>query len=89
MPIPAPPTDVLNLRSNHQEEVYLVLFFDAKRTWQWLPADKLEILKINSEKDKSKMNEPRKPADRKAVKKAYQDALSHYTQVTEEEAKEK
>lgn len=33
VPIPSPPEDVLALRSNHKEEVYLVLFFDTKRTW--------------------------------------------------------
>lgn len=33
IPIPAPPSDVLALRSRHQDDVYLVLFFDAKRTW--------------------------------------------------------
>lgn len=55
MPIPSPPPDVLALSSNYTEQVYLVLFFDAKRTWQWLPPEKLELLGINTERDESKV----------------------------------
>lgn len=88
VPIPSPPKDVLNLSQNYTEQVYLVLFFDAKRTWQWLPPDKLEILGTDTEKDQAKLQEPRKPADRKAVKKAYNDALKHQEEVTEEEKQE-
>ncbi|KRT82749.1 PHD finger motif containing protein, partial [Oryctes borbonicus] len=83
VPIPSPPPDVLALSSNYTEQVYLVLFFDAKRTWQWLPPDKLELLGINTERDESKVNEPRKPADRKAVRKAYENALQHLSQIGE------
>jgi len=36
VPIPAPPSDVLALASNYSEPVYLVLFFDTKRTWSVL-----------------------------------------------------
>lgn len=56
VPIPSPPQEVLDLSSNYTEKVYLVLFFDAKRTWQWLPADKLEILGLDSERDEAKVN---------------------------------
>ncbi|XP_037909473.1 peregrin isoform X3 [Hermetia illucens] len=80
VPLPAPPQDVLNLRKNYTEDVFLVLFFDAKRTWQWLPSTKLELLGIDKELDQSKLVESRKPTDRKAVKKAYQDALHYQSQ---------
>lgn len=43
------------MSSNYTEHVYLVLFFDVKRTWQWLPADKLEILGLDSERDEAKV----------------------------------
>ena len=33
VPIPSPPEDVLQLRNNYKDTVYLVLFFDTKRTW--------------------------------------------------------
>lgn len=33
VPIPAPPDDVLALAVNYKEPVFLVLFFDTKRTW--------------------------------------------------------
>ncbi|XP_024944695.1 peregrin isoform X2 [Cephus cinctus] len=81
VPIPAPPDDVLALAVNYKEPVFLVLFFDTKRTWQWLPGEKLEKLGVSQELDDSKLIESRKPADRKAVKKAYQEAL-HYRKQT-------
>lgn len=85
VPLPAPPTDVLALRKNYPNnmEVFLVLFFDAKRTWQWLPANKLDILGIDKEVDQQKLVESRKPTERKAVKKAYQDALHYQSQVSD------
>lgn len=33
VPIPAPPDDVLALAANYKDPVFLVLFFDTKRTW--------------------------------------------------------
>ncbi|XP_066598940.1 bromodomain-containing protein homolog isoform X2 [Prorops nasuta] len=81
VPIPAPPDDVLALAVNYKEPVFLVLFFDTKRTWQWLPGEKLEKLGVSQEIDEAKLVESRKPADRKAVKKAYQEAL-HYRKQT-------
>ncbi|KAH8391324.1 hypothetical protein KR215_011885 [Drosophila sulfurigaster] len=84
VPLPAPPTDVLALRKNCIDDVvFLVLFFDVKRTWQWLPANKLDILGIDKQLDQQKLVESRKPAERKAVKKAYQDALLYQSQVSD------
>lgn len=81
VPLPTPPKDVLDLRKDKTEPVYLVLFFDAKRTWQWLPPNKLERLGINDRLDKSKLTESRKQS--KAVRKAYDDALHYNSQVTD------
>ncbi|XP_045469667.1 peregrin isoform X1 [Harmonia axyridis] len=88
VPMPTPPPEVLSLKSNHEEHVYLVLFFDAKRTWQWLPAEKLEILGINPDRDEAKVTESRKPTDRKAVKKAYENAQNYISQIAEFEKSE-
>lgn len=85
VPLPAPPSEVLALKQNHQETVFLVLFFDAKRTWQWLPAVKLEHLGINKELDQAKLTESKKPQERKMVKKAYQEALHYQSQVSSTE----
>lgn len=87
VPLPAPPADVLALRKEapayNDATSFLVLFFDAKRTWQWLPPNKLELLGLDKHVDQSKLVESRKPADRKAVKKAYQDALHYQSQVSD------
>lgn len=82
VPLPCPPHYVIEMRKNRNIDDCLVLFFDAKRTWQWLPPGKLELLGINKSIDESKLVESRKPADRKAVKKAYEEALHYQSQVT-------
>ncbi|XP_042204767.1 bromodomain-containing protein 1-like isoform X3 [Homarus americanus] len=84
VPIPVPPDDVLALANNYPSPMYLVLFFDNKRTWQWLPRFKLEPLGVDSTLDKAKLVESRKPAERKAVKKAYEKAIFHRCRVTGE-----
>lgn len=81
VPLPTPPPDVLALRKDKEEPVYLVLFFDAKRTWQWLPPNKLELLGFIEQQDKSKLTESRKQS--KAVRKAYDDAQKYHSQVTD------
>lgn len=81
VPLPTPPADVLGLKKNKTEPVFLVLFFDAKRTWQWLPPNKLELLNVDEQFDKTKLTESRKQS--KAVKKAYTDALNFHAQVTD------
>ncbi len=86
VPIPVPPQDVLDMAETHTESHYLILFFDAKRTWQWLVRDKLEPLGVDSELDKAKLVQSKKPAERKAVKRAYEDAILHRCKVTGENA---
>ncbi|XP_047511217.1 bromodomain-containing protein 1 isoform X2 [Pieris napi] len=83
VPLPVPPQDVLNLKKNYAHEpiLYLVLFFDVKRTWQWLPPNKLELLGLDKAVDQAKMVESRKPTERKAVKKAFGDAMQFRKQV--------
>ncbi|XP_075983560.1 bromodomain-containing protein 140 isoform X2 [Anticarsia gemmatalis] len=83
VPLPVPPQDVLNLKKNHSHEpvLYLVLFFDVKRTWQWLPPNKLELLGADKTVDQAKLVESRKPTERKAVKKAFGDAMQFRKQV--------
>ena len=63
IPIPAPPEKVdveeikkinsqnfkvLNIANFHTDPHYLILFFDTRRTWQWLLGDKLELLGVDS-----------------------------------------
>lgn len=84
VPIPVPPDDVLALQRKYDEPVYLILFFDTKRTWQWLPRNKLEPLGVDSGLDKAKLLENKKPNVRKAVQKAYEKAILHRCSVTGE-----
>lgn len=86
VPIPVPPEEVLDMANTHASPHYLILFFDAKRTWQWLTRDKLEPLGVDSELDKAKLVQSKKPSERKAVKKAYEDAILHRCRVTGENA---
>ena len=86
VPIPVPPQDVLDMANSHTSPHFLILFFDAKRTWQWLTRDKLEPLGVDSELDKAKLVQSKKPSEKKAVKKAYEDAILHRCRVTGENA---
>ena len=81
VPIPVPPKEVLQLQPS-ENHFYLVLFFDSKRTWQWLPRNKLEPLGVDSGLDHVKLNGERKQSVRKAVKKAYEKAILHKCHVT-------
>nr|XP_057941766.1 bromodomain and PHD finger-containing protein 3 isoform X2 [Doryrhamphus excisus] len=86
VPIPVPPKDVLRLGDQRQEEtsqrLYLVLFFDNKRTWQWLPRDKLTPLGIDDTADKLRIMEGRKPSIRKSVQVAFDRAMIHQSRVS-------
>ncbi|XP_032893027.1 peregrin isoform X2 [Amblyraja radiata] len=81
VPIPVPPLDVLKLGEQMtmeaREHLYLVLFFDNKRTWQWLPRTKLVPLGVDQTLDKMKMLEGRKSNIRKSVQIAYHRAMQH------------
>lgn len=81
VPIPVPPEDVLKERANTDELLYLVLFFDNRRTWQWLPRHKLEPLGQDMERDDHKVQEGRKTSMRKSVLQAYERAIMHRNQV--------
>ncbi|XP_019626858.1 PREDICTED: peregrin-like isoform X8 [Branchiostoma belcheri] len=83
VPIPVPPMEVLKGRPQvpENEELYLVLFFDNKRTWQWLPREKLHPLGVDSKLDHTKMNEGRKSSIRKSVAIAFDRAMNHRQRV--------
>uniref|UniRef100_A0A8C4QA69 Bromodomain and PHD finger containing, 1 n=1 Tax=Eptatretus burgeri TaxID=7764 RepID=A0A8C4QA69_EPTBU len=85
VPIPVPPLEVLRLgermRAEAGQHLYLVLFFDNKRTWQWLPRTKLMALGIEDGLDKIKMMEGRKSNIRKSVQIAYERAMVHRSRV--------
>uniref|UniRef100_A0A671W5K9 Bromodomain and PHD finger containing 3 n=1 Tax=Sparus aurata TaxID=8175 RepID=A0A671W5K9_SPAAU len=86
VPIPVPPKDVLCLGEQRQEEtnerLYLVLFFDNKRTWQWLPRDKVTPLGVDDTADKLRIMEGRKSSIRKSVQVAYDRAMIHQSRVS-------
>ncbi|XP_047660095.1 bromodomain-containing protein 1 isoform X3 [Tachysurus fulvidraco] len=86
--IPIPPLDVLRIGEQMQykseEKLYLVLFFDNKRSWQWLPKSKMVPLGIDKTIDKLKMMEGRTSAIRKAVHIAFTRAMNHLSRVQDE-----
>ncbi|XP_040280074.1 bromodomain and PHD finger-containing protein 3 isoform X2 [Bufo bufo] len=86
IPIPVPPLDVLKLGEQRElenvgQKLFLVLFFDNKRTWQWLTSDKVLPLGADETVDKLKMLEGRKTSIRKSVQVAYDRAMSHLSRV--------
>ncbi|CAN0002674.1 unnamed protein product [Lampetra planeri] len=70
------------LHNGATEPLFLVLFFDNKRTWQWLPRSKLVALGVEQAIDKAKMLEGRKSNIRKSVQVAYERAMLHRSKVT-------
>ncbi|KAM8973908.1 bromodomain-containing protein 1 isoform 2-T2 [Pelodytes ibericus] len=83
--IPIPPLDVLKtgeqMQTRAEEKLFLVLFFDNKRSWQWLPKSKMVPLGIDETIDKLKMMEGRNSSIRKAVRVAYDRAVNHLSRV--------
>nr|XP_058938028.1 bromodomain-containing protein 1 isoform X6 [Kogia breviceps] len=88
--IPAPPLDVLRVGEHMQtkvdEKLFLVLFFDNKRSWQWLPKSKMVPLGLDETIDKLKMMEGRNSSIRKAVRVAFDRAMDHLSRVHGEPA---
>ncbi|XP_071993338.1 bromodomain and PHD finger-containing protein 3 isoform X4 [Engystomops pustulosus] len=87
IPIPVPPLDVLKLGAQRElksggQKLFLVLFFDNKRTWQWIPSDKILLLGVDDTVDKLKMLEGRKTSIRKSVQVAFDRAMSHLSRVS-------
>uniref|UniRef100_A0A3Q3GIL7 Bromodomain and PHD finger containing, 3a n=1 Tax=Labrus bergylta TaxID=56723 RepID=A0A3Q3GIL7_9LABR len=85
IPIPVPPVEVLKLgelrETEEGEKLFLVLFFDTKRTWQWLPRNKLLSLGMDDTVDKLRLMEGKKPSVRKSVHTAYDRAMAHLNHV--------
>ncbi|KAM6986256.1 bromodomain-containing protein 1-like [Aplochiton taeniatus] len=86
--IPMPPMDVLRVGEQMQykaeEKLHLVLFFDNKRSWQWLPRSKMVPLGMDKTIDKIKMMEGRTSSIRKAVQTAFSRAMNHRSIVEDE-----
>ncbi|XP_022537893.2 bromodomain and PHD finger-containing protein 3 [Astyanax mexicanus] len=87
IPIPVPPKEVLRLgewrRRETEDKLFLVLFFDTKRTWQWLPLDKLHPMGVDDTVDKLRLMEGKKRNVRKSVNTAYERAMNHLNHVRE------
>ncbi|XP_017580653.1 bromodomain and PHD finger-containing protein 3 isoform X1 [Pygocentrus nattereri] len=87
IPIPVPPKEVLKLgerrRAETEDKLFLVLFFDTKRTWQWLPLDKLHPMGVDDTVDKLRLMEGKKRNVRKSVHMAYERAMTHLSHVRE------
>ncbi|KAK5621138.1 Bromodomain-containing protein 1, partial [Crenichthys baileyi] len=87
--IPIPPMDVLRIGEQMQykaeEKLHLVLFFDNKRSWQWLPRSKMVPLGVDKTIDKIKMMEGRTSSVRKAVQIAFSRAMNHLNLVQDEQ----
>ncbi|KAF7262487.1 hypothetical protein EG68_00256 [Paragonimus skrjabini miyazakii] len=87
VPVPYPPESVLNWakRSNfdgqEQRPDLLVLFFDTKRTWQWLPHYKVHLLGYSLDADRERLREGRRSKMKNSVLKAYRRAVEHLCKV--------
>ncbi|XP_034443504.1 bromodomain-containing protein 1-like isoform X1 [Hippoglossus hippoglossus] len=79
--LPQPPLDVLRAGERMQfrsaEKLFLVHFFDSKRSWQWLPRSKMVPFGINETLDRIKLTEARSGHIRKAVRFAFDRAMKH------------
>jgi len=84
VPIPVPSKRILDMAKEHLNLRCLINFFDTQRSWQWVSRDKLEPLGVDYGLDQGKLVQSKKPSERKAVKKAYEEAILHRCKVTGE-----
>ncbi|XP_064175277.1 bromodomain-containing protein 1-like isoform X4 [Anguilla rostrata] len=88
--IPMPPLSVLRVGEQMQyksgEKLFLVLFFDNRRSWQWLPKSKMVPLGMDKAVDQVKMAEGRTSSARKAVQTAFDRAASYLSRARDEPA---
>nr|XP_020449120.1 bromodomain-containing protein 1-like isoform X1 [Monopterus albus] len=86
--VPQPPRGVLRAGERMQfrsaEKLFLVHFFDSKRSWQWLPRSKMAPFGINQTLDRIKLTEARSYHIRKAVRLGFDQAMNHLTCVSGE-----
>ncbi|XP_046872960.1 bromodomain-containing protein 1-like [Hypomesus transpacificus] len=86
--IPTPPLEVLKvgeqMKQKAEDALFLVLFFDNKRSWQWLPRSKMVPLGVDRTVDKIKLMEGRSSSIRKAVLTAFSRARSHLSVVQDQ-----
>uniref|UniRef100_A0A3Q3LD30 Bromodomain containing 1b n=1 Tax=Labrus bergylta TaxID=56723 RepID=A0A3Q3LD30_9LABR len=86
--LPRPPQDVLRAGERMQfrsaEKLFLVHFFDSRRSWQWLPRSKMAPFGINQTLDRMKLKEARCSSIRKAVRLAFERAMDHLNRVSSE-----
>uniref|UniRef100_A0A1A7XW84 Bromodomain containing 1 n=1 Tax=Iconisemion striatum TaxID=60296 RepID=A0A1A7XW84_9TELE len=81
-----PPLDVLRAGEQMQfrsaETLFLVRFFDSKRSWQWLPRSKMAPFGMDKTFDLTKVMEARASSIRKSVRLAFDRAMNHLNRVS-------
>ncbi|XP_054633445.1 bromodomain-containing protein 1-like [Dunckerocampus dactyliophorus] len=79
--LPHPPQDVLRAGERMQfrsaEKLFLVHFFDSKRSWQWLPRSKMAPFGIDQTLDRLKLLESGRSSLQKSVQLAFDRAMNH------------
>ncbi|XP_019737322.1 bromodomain-containing protein 1-like, partial [Hippocampus comes] len=79
--LPRPPRDVLRAGEQMQfrsaEKLFLVHFFDSKRSWQWLPRSKMSPFGVDHSLDRIKLLESRRSRLQKSVQRAFERAMKH------------
>ncbi|XP_061628669.1 bromodomain-containing protein 1-like isoform X1 [Phyllopteryx taeniolatus] len=79
--LPRPPRDVLRAGERMQfrsaEKLFLVHFFDSKRSWQWLPRSKMSPFGVDRGLDRVKLLESRRSHLQKSVRRAFERATKH------------